>query len=89
MPTITIEYATESERLQYERVIAYVQELNRVAGAAPHGTVLDRCECVALDQGRAAIRDSLQSALQARADLEKKVPQAAPGKPKGRKRATS
>jgi hypothetical protein len=27
MPTLTIEYTTEAERLQYERLVAYVQEM--------------------------------------------------------------
>lgn len=52
MPTLTIEYDTDAERLQYERAIAYVQELNRVGADAAPGTVLDACEGFALDRGR-------------------------------------
>lgn len=72
MPTLTIEYATEAERLQYERVIAYVQELHRLGGTAAHGTVLETCELFALDQGRQVLRETLGAAVQGRIDAEKK-----------------
>lgn len=74
MPTLTIEYTTEQERLQYERMIAYVQEIMRLGGTAAPGTVIDSCERFALDQGRQLIRGSLEAALQSRADAEKKLP---------------
>jgi hypothetical protein len=74
MPTLTIEYATEAERLQYERVIAYVQEMNRLGATAEPGTVLDTCERFALDHGRPLLRDHLQG----RADAPKKCPGTAP-----------
>jgi hypothetical protein len=74
MPTLTIEYTTEAERLQYERLIAYAQELNRLGATAAPGTVLDTCELFALDQGRKLLRDNLAAAVQARADAEKKSP---------------
>lgn len=78
MPTLTIEYTTDAERLQYERLIAYVQEMNRVSATAAHGTVLDACETFALDRGRQLLRDQLAATVQARADAEKKSPAAAP-----------
>lgn len=78
MPTLTIEYATEAERLQYERIIAYVQEMNRLGATAAPGTVLDTCELFALDQGRKVLRDNLAVAVQARADAEKKSPARVP-----------
>jgi hypothetical protein len=74
MPTLTIEYATDAERLQYERLIAYVQEMNRLGATAAPGTVLDACELFALDQGRKLLRDNLAAAVQARAAAEKKSP---------------
>lgn len=78
MPTLTIEYATEAERLQYERIIAYVQEMNRLGATAAPGTVLDTCELFALDQGRKVLRDNLAVAVQTRADAEKKSPARVP-----------
>lgn len=74
MPTLTIEYATEAERLDWERVIAYKAEMKRLGLTAAHGTALDACERFALDAGRKLIRDNLEAAVQARADAEKKVP---------------
>jgi hypothetical protein len=78
MPILTIEYATESERLQYERVIAYVQELNRMGATAAHGTVLNACEVLALDRGRQVLRETLATTVQARIDAEKKFPATVP-----------
>ena len=74
MPTLTIQYTTETERLQYERMIAYVQELTRLGVTALPGTVLDTCERFALERGRTLLRTSLEAALQGRADAEKKSP---------------
>ncbi|AMV28904.1 hypothetical protein VT84_31210 [Gemmata sp. SH-PL17] len=72
MPTLTIEYSTEAERLQYERAIAYVQELNRLGTTATPGTVLDTCELFALERGRELLRDNLADTLQARIDAAPK-----------------
>ena len=80
MPTLTIEYTTEAERIELERAIAYVQEMRRLGATAAHGTVLDACETFALDTGRQLLRDNLAAAVQARADAEKKSPA---GGPKG------
>lgn len=77
MPTLTIEYSTEIERLQYERMVAYVQEMLRLGSTAAHGAVIDACERFALDHGRQLIRNNLEAALQARADAEKKPPASA------------
>ena len=78
MPTLTIEYATEAERLQYERMIAYIQELNRLGATAEPGAVLDTCERFALDRGRQLLRDHLQATVQVRADAPKKCPATGP-----------
>ena len=74
MPTLTIEYTTESERLQLERMVAYVREMNTLGMTSAPGTVLDACESFALDRGRTLIRDQLAAAVQVRADAEKKRP---------------
>lgn len=66
MPTLTIEYRDEDERLALEQAIAYIAELRRVAVDAPAGTVLDACEGLALDKGRALLRSTLAAALQSR-----------------------
>ena len=85
MPTLTIEYTTEAERIELERAIAYVQEMRLLGATAAHGTVLDTCETFALDASRRLLRDNLAAAIQARADAEKKSPA---GSPKGDTPAT-
>ena len=66
MPTLTIEYRDENERLALEQAIAYVADLRQLAQDAPAGTVLDACERLALDRGRALLRSTLAASLQAR-----------------------
>lgn len=77
MPTLTIEYATDAERLMLEQAVAFLADLRTVAHTAPHGTVIDACEALALTRGRTLLRDSLGHAVQARmdaADAPKKSP---------------
>src|ERR1051325_10431338 len=68
MPTLTIEYTTDAERLALEQAIAFFTQISRVAATAPDGTVLAACEQVALTEGRKLLRNALASAVQARAD---------------------
>lgn len=66
MPTLTIEYRDEAERLALEQAIAYVAQLRQLAQSAPDGTVLPACEQLALNEGRALLRSTLAAALQGR-----------------------
>ena len=66
MPTLTIEYRDENERLALEQAIAYITDLRQLAQEAPAGTVLDACERLALGRGRALLRCTLAASLQAR-----------------------
>lgn len=66
MPTLTIEYRDDAERLALEQVIAYVAQLRSVAQDAPDGSVLDACEKLALADGRALLRSTLAAALEGR-----------------------
>jgi hypothetical protein len=66
MPTLTIEYRDEHERLALEQALAYLTDLRQVADTAADGTVLDTCERVVLDKGRALLRSTLAAALQGR-----------------------
>jgi hypothetical protein len=72
MPTLTIEYTTESERLQLERLIAYSAELRQVAAVAESGGVLAACEAHVLDAGRRLLREHLQATVQAHIDQPQK-----------------
>ena len=78
MPTLTIEYANEAERLELERFVAYAAEMRTLGATAAHGTVMHACEGLALDAGRTLLRDNLAAAVQARADAQKKVPAPSP-----------
>lgn len=68
MPTLSVEYTTEAERLALEQAIAFFTQMRHVANNAPDGTVLAACEQVALHEGRRLLKDSLAAAVQARAD---------------------
>lgn len=68
MLTLTIEYATDAERLALEQAIAFFTQMQQVAATAPDGTVLAACEQLALTDGRRLLRDTLAAAVQARAD---------------------
>jgi hypothetical protein len=73
MPTLTVEYTTEEERLILERAVAFVAEMRRLACTAPDGRVLDVCEAHALDGGRDLLRAVLQQAVhQRQLDSEKR-----------------
>src|SRR5260370_1895021 len=66
MPTLTSEYRDENERLALKQAIAYISDLRHLAIDAPAGTVLDACEDLALDKGRALLRSTLAAALHGR-----------------------
>jgi hypothetical protein len=68
MPTLTIGYRDDAERLALEQAIAYVSQLRSVAQDAPDGSVLEACEMLALGQGRDLLRSTLAAALQGRID---------------------
>jgi hypothetical protein len=79
MPTLTIAYHDEAERLALEQALAYVAQLRQLALAAPDGSVLAACEKLALVDGRALLRSTLATALESRiaADEQKGGPPAA------------
>jgi len=68
MPTLTVEYQTEAERLLLEQALAFFTQMRQVAAGAADGTVLAACEQVALADGRKLVRDALGTAVQQRAD---------------------
>lgn len=66
MPTLTISYRDEAERLVLEQAIAYASHLHQLAQDAPDGSVLETCEKLALGAGRSLLRDTLAAALEGR-----------------------
>lgn len=74
MPEFAVTYSSPEERRDYERAIAFVAEIRQLGLHAPHGSVLDACEAMALSKGRDFLRDSLAGAVEARInDVEKKL----------------
>ena len=69
MPTLTIEYQDDAERLALEQAIAYVTQLRQTALTAMDGTVLAVCEQLALRDGRALLRSTLAAAVEGRIAL--------------------
>jgi hypothetical protein len=89
MPSLTITYRDEAERLALEQAIAYVAQLRAVAQEAPDGSVLDACEKLARKVGRALLRSTRACALEGRvAACEQKggppasAPRRTPGAPR-------
>jgi hypothetical protein len=96
MPTLTLSYRDDAERLILEQAIAYATHLHQLAQDAPDGSVLETCEKLALDKGRSLLRDTLATALEGRiASAEQKggspasVPRRTPDAPRADTRATS
>ena len=69
MPTLTIEYQDDAERLALEQLVAYFAQLRQTALTAPDGAVLAACEQHALHDGRAVLRSTLAAAVQSRVAL--------------------
>ena len=66
MPSLTIDYHDDAERLALEQALAYVAHLRQLALTAPEGAVLAACEQLALQEGRALLRSTLTAALENR-----------------------
>lgn len=64
MPHLPIVPQSDLQRLILEQALGLAQELERAAGSAPPGQVLDRCEVATLAHGRQFLRDALASVLQ-------------------------
>ena len=96
MPTLTLEYRDDAERLALEQAIAYVTHLRQTALNAADGSVLAVCEQLALNNGRDLLRSTLAAAVASRvAAAEQKggppdsVPKRTPDAPKARTRGPS
>jgi hypothetical protein len=61
--TMTITVTSAVEETLVERALAMARDLNELAGAAPAGQVLDRCEEAAVAQGREFTRQALEQAV--------------------------
>jgi hypothetical protein len=70
--TITIRVTSAAEEVLVERALAMARDLNELAGAAPAGQVLDRCEEAAVEKGREFTRQALEQAVAQRIEAAQK-----------------
>jgi hypothetical protein len=70
--TITITVSSAAEESMVERALAMARDLNELAGAAPAGQVLDRCEEAAIEKGREFTRQALEQAVVHRIEAAQK-----------------
>ena len=70
--TVSITVSSEAEKIAVRSALAMVRELESAARSDAPGTVLDRCEHVALEAGRELTRSTLEQVLQQSADEAQK-----------------
>ena len=64
MERFVVEIQSPLQRIILEQALALAQKFERAADSAPDGQVLDHCERIALDSGRAFLRQALASTLE-------------------------
>jgi hypothetical protein len=81
MAFATIAVDTVFQQVVLEQALGYAREMEKVLERSADGKVLDACETVSLNQGRALLRTVLTAAMQQQADpVEKKAARAAPAR---------
>ena len=81
MAFATIAVDTAFQQIVLEQALGYAREMEKMLERSADGKVLDACETVSLNQGRALLRTVLTAAMQQQADqVEKKAGQAAPAR---------
>lgn len=79
MAFATIAVDTAFQQIVLEQALGYAREMEATLERSADGRVLDACETVSLNQGRALLRTVLTAAMQQQADpVEKKSDRAAP-----------
>lgn len=62
--TMTVRVSSEAQRIAVMAALAMAGEIEAAARSAPVGTILARCEEVAIGQGRELTRRTLEQVLQ-------------------------
>jgi hypothetical protein len=70
--TITITVTSAAEETLVEQALAMARDLDELAGAAPTGQILDRCEEAAVEKGREFTRKTLEQTLAKRLETAQK-----------------
>jgi hypothetical protein len=79
MAFATIAVDTAFQQIVLEQALGYAQKMEKMLERSEDGKVLDACETVSLNQGRALLRTVLTAAMQQQADqVEKKADRAVP-----------
>jgi hypothetical protein len=79
MAFATIAVDTAFQQIVLEQALGYAREMEKMLERSADGKVLDACETVSLNQGRALLRTVLTAAMQQQADpVEKKAARAVP-----------
>jgi hypothetical protein len=86
--TITLEVDNDAQEALIRRYHALVQEMSDLALSAPSGRVIDLLEEAAWEKGRAALRATLQQAVQQRIDAAEKKGRRCGSVPVGRSAKT-
>ena len=74
MAFATIAVDTVFQQIVLEQALGYAREMEKMLERSADGKVLDACETVSLNQGRALLRTVLTAAMQQQADqVEKKT----------------
>ncbi len=74
MAFATIAVDTAFQQIVLEQALGYAREMEKMLERSTDGKVLDACETVSLNQGRALLRTVLTAAMQQQADqVEKKA----------------
>jgi hypothetical protein len=81
MAFATIAVDSAFQQIVLEQALGYAREMEKMLERSADGKVLDACETVSLNQGRALLRTVLAAAMQQQADLvEKKADRAVPAR---------
>jgi hypothetical protein len=81
MAFATIAVDSAFQQIVLEQALGYAREMERMLERSADGKVLDACETVSLNQGRALLRTVLAAAMQQQADqVEKKGARAVPAR---------
>lgn len=61
--TVTITVTSATEEILVEQALAMARDLEQLAGSAPAGQILDRCEEAAVEKGREFTRKALEQTI--------------------------
>jgi hypothetical protein len=70
--TLSITVTSATEEMLVEQALAMARDLQHLAGTAPAGQILDRCEEAAVEKGRDFARQALEHTVRQRLEAAQK-----------------